>query len=203
MQIPTSSKPFSTAFIRLPSFSRQLIFALRQAYRESSQKCGMKLHDDYVELQTGAVLRLDQLLGKYFSFTSEPDEGAGADPSSDGPGQGGIDSWRLKFRSKFRLSKGKASSLPRHHASKRSAEELGTCPVMPETPLMHHNFVLLCVPFVRLASKLWQAEICRINSDRDFFRVLRHYYNNRGRRPWARLRKVTAVHFVKVRMEFP
>ncbi|KAI7776303.1 hypothetical protein LA080_005490 [Diaporthe eres] len=143
-------------------------------------KCGMKLHDDYVELQTGAVLRLEQLLGKYFSSTSEPDEGAGADPSSDGPG--------------------KASSLPRHHASKRSAEELGTCPVMPETPHMHHNFVLLCVPFVRLASKLWQAEICRINSDRDFFRVLRHYYSNRGRRPWARLRKVKAVHFVKFEM---
>lgn len=161
----------------------------------------MKLHDDYIELQTGAVLRLEQLLGKYFSSTSEPGEGVGADASLDGPGQGGIDSWSLRLLSKFQLSHDKASTLPSHHASKRSAEELGTCPVMPETPHMDHNFMLLCVPFVRLASKLWQAEICRINSDRDFFRVLRYYYNNRGKRPWARLRQVKAVHFVKVSME--
>lgn len=160
----------------------------------------MKLHDDYVELQTGAVSRLGQLLGKYFSPTSEPDEAVSADASSDGPGKSVTDSWSLKLRSRFRFSNEKASTLPRHHASKRSAEGLGTCPVMPETPHMDHNFVLLCVPFVRLASKLWQAEICRINSDRDFFRVLRHYYNNRGKRPWARLRKVKAVHFVKVIM---
>lgn len=157
----------------------------------------MKLHDDYIELQTGAVPRLEQLLEKYFSPTSDPDEAVGPDATSDPQGTGGIESWGVKRLSKFRLRNYISSTLPRHHTSRRSAEELGTCPVMPETPHMHHNFVLLCVPFVRLASKLWQAEICRINSDRDFFRVLRHYYNNRSKRPWARLRKVQAVHFVK------
>lgn len=163
----------------------------------------MKLHDDYTELQTGAVLRLQQFLEKYFSSAVEPIEAVRPAATSNTPDQVGIASWGLNLRSKFRPSNDTASTLPRHHASKRSAEELGTCPVIPETPHLDHNFVLLCVPFVRLASKLWQAEICRINSDRDFFRVLRHYYNNRGRRPWARLRKVEAVHFVKVSLIGP
>lgn len=192
------SQPRSFSFT---SLSPQLVFPVRQAYRKSSQKCGIKLHDDYIELQTGAVQRLEQLLEKYFSSTSEPDEAVDPDAISAAQGTGGIDSWGVKLRSKFWLRNDKASTLPHHHASKRSAEELGTCPVMPETPHMDHNFVLLCVPFVRLVSKLWQAEICRINSDRDFFRVLRHHYNNRAKRPWARLRKVKAVNFVKVSME--
>lgn len=157
----------------------------------------MKLHDDYIELQPGAVPRLEQLLEKYFSPTSKADGVISSGATPDAPDQGGIGSWGSKLLSRFKLSNNRVSTLPRHSPPKRSDEELGTCPMMPETPHKHHNFVLLCFPFVRLASKLWQAEICRINSDRDFFRVLRHYYNNHGKRPWARLRKVQAVHFVK------
>lgn len=157
----------------------------------------MKLHDDYIELQPGAVPRLEQLLEQYFSPTGKADGVISSGATPDAPDQGGVGLWGSKLLSRFKVSNNRASTLPHHHLSKRSDEELGTCPVKPETPHMHHNFVLLCVPFVRLASKLWQAEICRINSDRDFFRVLRHYYNNHGKRPWAQLRKVQAVHFVK------
>lgn len=160
----------------------------------------MELHDDYIELQPGAVCWLEQLLEKYFSPTSKADGATSSGANPGAGGQDGVGSWGSKLLSRFKASNNRASTLPRHHHSKRSDEELGTCPLVPETPHMHHNFVLLCVPFVRFASKLWQAEICKINSDRDFFRVLRHYYNNHGKRPWAQLRKVQAVHFVKARI---
>lgn len=160
----------------------------------------MKLYDDYIELQSGAISKIEQLLGDYFSTVHGTDESLNPSASSNVMRQGQISLWSANFRSVLWPFKNKGSSLPRHQPSKRTAEELGTCPLMPETPQMDHNFVLLCVPFMRWASKLWQAEICRINSDRDFFRVLRHYYDNHGKRPWAWLRKVQAVNFVKVSM---
>ncbi|KAK2609443.1 hypothetical protein N8I77_002940 [Diaporthe amygdali] len=162
--------------------------------------CGMKLYDDYIELQPGAISKIEQLLGDYFHTVHGTDESLNPSVPSKVMRQGPIFSWSAKFLSALWPFKNKDSSLPRHQPSKRTAEELGTCPLMPETPQMDHNFVLLCVPFMRWASKLWQAEICRINSDRDFFRILRHYYNNHGKRPWAWLRKVQAVHFVKFEM---
>ncbi|KUI53187.1 hypothetical protein VP1G_10526 [Cytospora mali] len=78
---------------------------------------------------------------------------------------------------------------------------LGVCPVIPQTPQTNHNFVLLCVPFMQRAVKLHQAEVCRINPEQEFFRVLRYYYaSQRGFRSWARLRKVRSIDFVKFEM---
>lgn len=57
----------------------------------------------------------------------------------------------------------------------------------------------MCVPFMRQVAKLWQAEVCRINSDREFFRLMRYYYDQHTRRPWARFRKIEGINFVKVR----
>ena len=39
-----------------------------------------------------------------------------------------------------------------------------------------HHFLLLCLPFMRWGTKLHQSEVCRVNSDRDFFRLLRERY---------------------------
>ncbi|KAK3326837.1 hypothetical protein B0H66DRAFT_600940 [Apodospora peruviana] len=61
-----------------------------------------------------------------------------------------------------------------------------------------HNFVLLCIPFMRLATKLYQPEICRINSDQEFLKLLRLYYDIKGgSSPWKLLRKVRSINFVK------
>src|SRR5690606_4326176 len=62
-----------------------------------------------------------------------------------------------------------------------------------------HNFLLLCIPFMHRVAKLYQPDICRINSDQEFLYLLRRYYNEkRGRSPWRLLRKVKAINFVKV-----
>lgn len=95
------------------------------------------------------------------------------------------------------------SKLPLHNSpTQRPASQLGVCPILPDTPPGDHKFVLLCVPFMRTL-KLHQPEVCKMNSDREFFRVLRYYYaSHRETRPWIRLRTVRAINFVKVSHDF-
>lgn len=158
----------------------------------------MRLYDDYIELRPGAISRLEQLLTRYSSCTGGKEDHSTSSMTSKTTSLGTAVSWTSAILSKIWPFKKGSSNLPRHHSSRRGTEGLGTCPTIPKPSQTEHEFLLLCVPFMRLVSKLWQADICRINSDQEFFRVLRYYYNRRGKRPWARLRKVQAVHFVKV-----
>lgn len=165
---------------------------------DSFQICGQKLYDDYTELQPGAILKLEQLLKEYCSERQVSkallDLAAKLKPSR----QNSIIAGFVKSCSSFWASNRTDTNLPRHQDSKLPPGELGVCSMAPESAEGDHNFVLLCVPFMRWVAKLWQAEVCRINSDQDFFRVLRYYYNRRGKTHWTRLRKVEAINFVKV-----
>jgi hypothetical protein len=65
------------------------------------------------------------------------------------------------------------------------------------------NYILLCIPFQRWATKLHQPRVCHINSDQELFQALRHhYYANRGSSRWKRLRKVHGLEFVMVRCPY-
>ena len=90
--------------------------------------------------------------------------------------------------------------LPQHH--RQDEQEVITTGACTSTGLgggVTHNFLLLCIPFMRYGIKLYQPEICRINSDQEFFHLLRRYYNTkRGRSSWRLLRKVKSINFVKV-----
>lgn len=89
--------------------------------------------------------------------------------------------------------------LPQQTLKRGQDLELGLCPSALGEMEKDHNFLLLCVPFQRYATKLHQAEVCRINSDQELFRVLRHYYfTQRGRSTWTRLRKVCGIEFSMV-----
>ncbi|QBZ55162.1 hypothetical protein PoMZ_00055 [Pyricularia oryzae] len=100
------------------------------------------------------------------------------------------------------VAKGTAR-LPRHNQAGATSDHgrLGMCP--PTLPgiqqgPVQHNFVLLCVPFMRHGAKLFQPETCTINSDREFFQAVRyHYRQGRGSTAWSRLRKVRSLKFVK------
>jgi hypothetical protein len=94
-----------------------------------------------------------------------------------------------------------SASLPRHEQDKQEVNTTGACSRTRTGDTGTHNFVLLCIPFMRVATKLYQPEICRINSDREFLQLLRHYYQTkRGRSPWKWLRKVKSINFVKLEM---
>ena len=87
----------------------------------------------------------------------------------------------------------------RHGSEKGQDLELGFCSGVLNNMEKDHDFLLLCVPFQRYATKLHQAEVCRINSDQELFHVMRHYYfTQRGRSAWTRLRKVCGIEFIMV-----
>lgn len=160
------------------------------------QKCGRKLHDDYIEIEPGAARRLEESLRSYFKGSNLMDN---LDSTRQAPKQSfsnKANEWlkAIQLPGNLRFSK-----LPLHQSStKHPASQLGVCPTLLSNPPGDHKFVLLCVPFMRTL-KLYQPEVCKINSDRDFFRVLRYYYaSHRRTKPWIRLRTARAITFVKV-----
>lgn len=164
------------------------------------QKCGKRMYDDYGELQPGAAKRLEQELQQYFrDNTSTTGDTNAVDGTHSSKFTDAAASWLKSLR---RIpSKFQSSRLPQHQSfSYRPASQLGVCPSLPNTPPGDHKFVLLCVPFMRTALKLYQPEVCRMNSDQEFFRVLRYYYASQRRtKSWFRLRTVKAINFVKVK----
>ncbi|KAH6623433.1 hypothetical protein F5144DRAFT_550976 [Chaetomium tenue] len=93
----------------------------------------------------------------------------------------------------------KGTNLPRYSPEKKKEViPIGACSRTGTDGSGVHDFVLLCIPFMRVATKLYQPEICRINSDQEFFQLLRHYYaSKRGPSPWKWLRRVKSINFVK------
>jgi hypothetical protein len=63
-----------------------------------------------------------------------------------------------------------------------------------------HNYLLLCIPFMQYAVKVQHADVCRLRSDQDFFRLLALYYDGlRGSiRSWLTLKELKGLLFVQV-----
>ncbi|KAJ9150874.1 hypothetical protein NKR23_g3369 [Pleurostoma richardsiae] len=164
-------------------------------------RCGQQLFDDFIELHPGALIRLENLLKGY------DDVNVPAEPAGTRDNQGPRGGWRDSFSAALSLCHrfvlyGRTPGLPQHCPNPSDAIELGTCISSPEPGQANHNFVLLCVPFLQWGIKVHQAEICTINSDQEFFRLLQRAYKVH-RRPmgaWKSLRKVRAIHFVKFEM---
>lgn len=187
----------ATRLTNCSNYSLHWLSTMEHANNGYFQICGQIICDDYIELQPGAVSRLEQLLTRYCSERHDLIESSNAAKhSKPSRRQVGVVARCMDFCSTIWGPKG--PSLPYHQRSKSSTAEVGVCSVAPGNSEGDHNFLLLCVPFMRSVAKLWQAEVCKISSDRDFFHVLRYYYNQHGRRFWARLRKVDAINFVKV-----
>ena len=178
--------------------------------------CGKALHDDFVELRPGALADLDELLqsyGKDARFnngisTQEiiqtlDDENLTAQTH---PRQ--QTGWKQSVSSAANSCIGlltslvpSSASLPHYRQDMDSdIATTGACIQTGSGGAGMHDFLLLCIPFMRVATKLYQPEICRINSDQEFLKLLRHYYQTkRGRSPWRLLRKVKSINFIKVR----
>lgn len=94
----------------------------------------------------------------------------------------------------------KGTNLSRYRPEKKKEViPIGACSLTETDGGGDHDFVLLCIPFMRVATKLHQPKICRINSDQEFFQLLRRYYaSKRGPSPWKWLRRVKFINFVKV-----
>ncbi|KAK3694527.1 hypothetical protein B0T22DRAFT_373344 [Podospora appendiculata] len=177
-------------------------------------KCGRQLYDDFVELREGAVKELETQLRLQNTDDTVPTviHGDNDDDLPHNEKTGGnrftgavLQTWQ-SIQNLLGLLASTKGILPRHRQSHRRSppdSELGLCPSAGSSNAASrfHNFVLLCVPFQRWAAKLHQAEVCRINSDQEFFQVMRQCYSHqRGRSAWTRFRMVRGIEFVKARV---
>ncbi|KAI0137843.1 hypothetical protein F4776DRAFT_621371 [Hypoxylon sp. NC0597] len=160
-------------------------------------KCGLTISDDYIELQPGALNRLQELLYRY-GKPSEQQEPFDVDNGPD-IANGGIYMGQLWQQLKASLpGRNRGPILSRQRQDKSTSPKFGVCPKRPVAALADHLFILLCIPFRRWGTKLQQADTCDINSDREFFKALNYYYQmKRSRSKWTRLRRVTSIEFVE------
>jgi hypothetical protein len=94
------------------------------------------------------------------------------------------------------ISQSSAAQLPEHNRNKNAT--IGKCQTISDSVGVH-DYLLLCIPFMRWATKLCQVEICQIKSDYDYFRLLRWYYGSKRGSflSFLQLKKVNALHFAK------
>ncbi|KAI0376042.1 hypothetical protein F5Y04DRAFT_293246 [Hypomontagnella monticulosa] len=155
--------------------------------------CGLRLYDDYTEMQPGALSNLRTLLSGYgVRSRSVGDlESNNSNPSRKTNGNKVPPSnWYSRLRLDVRL--------PRFWLRKGYWEP-GKCRRTAGANFeKEHNYLLTCLPFGRWVSKLYQQEICTIYSDQDFFSLLRMlYHSNRRRLSLSWLRRVKGIHFVQ------
>lgn len=63
----------------------------------------------------------------------------------------------------------------------------------------NHKFVLLCIPYMRWGTKAHQPDVCAIESDQQFFNLLRASYDTyRTQSRWHWLRSVRSIRLAKV-----
>ncbi|KAI1459953.1 hypothetical protein F4805DRAFT_419303 [Annulohypoxylon moriforme] len=162
-------------------------------------KCGRTILDDYIELQPGALDRLQKLLDQYGATpgTAKPrDTDNGPNPPSNPRSFPGFQLWQ---QLKGSLQKNhKSHKLPYHRQGKGTGSKLSACFNQSVLGPTSHLFVLMCIPFQLYGTRLQQEDTCSIDSDREFFRALKNYYNvQRGRYDWKRTKRVTSINFVQ------
>ncbi|KAJ2998137.1 hypothetical protein NUW58_g418 [Xylaria curta] len=203
-------KQFSPLATNLRSFVSSVTQFLFHAPRPSGKKrvkwtciCGYQVIDDYESKHEGAVEALEYRLKQYNQATqsygqdNETGQSSVATPDSS---KGPISTIIQWFRKAF--TKPRSRGLPSHrNDSNGPSIQLGSCGRSARLAQAHHNFVLLCVPYLRWGLRLHNSEICRINSDQQFFQLLRQCYRNQRvgniRGIFRIFTKVRALQFVK------
>jgi len=98
------------------------------------------------------------------------------------------------------LGRFRSKGLPRHRQD-TNEPDITKCLASNALPGAEerHRFLLLCIPFLKWGLKLQQPDVCRIHSDRDFFKLLRKaYLEHRVGKHWRWLRRVKQLDFCQV-----
>lgn len=158
----------------------------------SIQHCGKRSYDDFKQLESGGVNDLTETFRTYAN-EDHLSEGCKQEMRSS-PG------WRRWIG---KSSASSSTQLPFSQKSSVAESAIGSCHKTSQIQRDTHNYVLLCVPFMKKALKLYNAEVCKINSDREFFRMLRYYYTQHcPRKRFSIPRRVQALNFVHVRFSY-
>ncbi|KAG8157376.1 hypothetical protein KVR01_012760 [Diaporthe batatas] len=167
-------------------------------------RCGRKLYDDFNEaqMQSGALTNLGNLLASYFGghpVTIEPGDFEESNTPDTSRGSRNMAS-RMNLWEYFLNRRQRDPRLPwtRQNAGDT---ELRICSRTTANRQDNHTRVLLCLPFMRWAKKLYQIDTCNVRSDQSFFLSLREQYSLACRsRRWSSLtrpRRVVSMEFVK------
>ena len=156
------------------------------------------MYDDFVEYKVGSLRSLEARLNATktnFSQTAagvQSTAGAGDSTSSTSPNKSASTLEKKGFRDPKQTTR--TTYIPVHlqHIQHQSSRDTIICSLWK-------HYLLLCIPFGRVGTKLYNVE-CKVQSDSDFFRLLRDQYkNNRSRlRRWLSLRCLTSIRFVQV-----
>ncbi|TPX13401.1 uncharacterized protein E0L32_006131 [Thyridium curvatum] len=149
-------------------------------------RCGKRSYDDFKQLESGGVNDLTETFRTYAN-EDHLSEGCKQEMRSS-PG------WRRWIG---KSSASSSAQLPFSQKSSVAESAIGSCHKTSQIQRNTHNYVLLCVPFMKKALKLHNAEVCKINSDREFFRMLRYYYTQHcPRKRFSIPKRVQALNFV-------
>lgn len=101
------------------------------------------------------------------------------------------------------FSKENSTNLPTYNQQAGGPKPGETCHLSSNTEVSaldpKHKFLMICAPFTRRVSKAHQPDVCKIHSDRDFFKSLQCTYSDSRRAFKSRwLRRVSSIDFVKV-----
>ncbi|KAK4661055.1 hypothetical protein QC762_124460 [Podospora pseudocomata] len=171
-------------------------------------KCGRNLYDDFTEIVPGAVKQLEAELR--YQNTKQPELEYDNLDAQNTPRSHPNSFARVLFQmwtgTTRIFRKFQYPLLPEHKSSRGNMSlELGNpcTQSSQQAPYTTHLFLLLCVPFLRFATRLAQPEVCQINSDQELFQLLRRQYliARSGKRwLWGQLRRVQAIDFVKLEL---
>ncbi|KAK8879748.1 hypothetical protein PGQ11_001042 [Apiospora arundinis] len=178
-------------------------------------KCGFTLCDDYIERRPGALedlkhflsasgIRVGASIADLESNTIATSTPGGRTLPIANPGTLQTKTTADRGRSRLRLPFD--IRLPRYWQTQNNSLELGKCgqerTATAPAPPKNHNYLLLCVPFGNLIYKLQQPEVCTVDSDQDFFSLLRVLYHKSRTKLslMPALKRVKSIHFVQFEM---
>lgn len=137
-------------------------------------KCGRNLYDDFTEIVPGAVKQLEAELR--YQNTKQPELEYDNLDAQNTPRSHPNSFARVLFQmwtgTTQIFRKFQYPLLPEHKSSRGNMSlELGNpcAQSSQQAPYTTHLFLLLCVPFLRFATRLAEPEVCQINSDQELF----------------------------------
>ncbi|KAI8947002.1 hypothetical protein F4801DRAFT_562481 [Xylaria longipes] len=165
--------------------------------------CGCRVIDDYESKYEGAIEAFEYRLREYNQASQsvqQDNDTSRSNVMAQHALKGAIPTTLQWFHKA--LTKAKSPGLPSHQQNHNGPPiQLGSCVRSAGTAQAYHNFVLLCVPYLRWGLRLHNSEVCRINSDQQFFELLRQCYfgQRRGtiREALRIFTKVRALQFVQ------
>nr|OQO24239.1 hypothetical protein B0A51_12295 [Rachicladosporium sp. CCFEE 5018] len=151
--------------------------------------CGSSMYDDYVEMKPGALRSLQRSLDQRRSHGTSHVTPIGILTAM----------WNSARRTLLPGTGRAQASLPRHNNQGTPATPMtGTTTTPDPPPTGPLQYLLLCIPFKRHATKLAHVPTPSPISDTHFFRLLRYQYTTlRGRfRRLFSIRTLAELHFV-------